>query len=197
MKAITLWQPWASLIAVGAKTIETRGWATNYRGPLAIHAAKRRAKFEDMKHLVSGQLDAWEAWFRAGLVSDDGATDNMPYGQIVATCTLSAVVPISVASWDDFIALALNAGGEGIVCMDSKPLVTSVPISSWSVGVAENAEQPGGLKLLNRKTGYMVEVEDQRPYGDFTPGRFAWLLTDVVSCAIPAKGHQGLWEVEL
>jgi hypothetical protein len=41
MKAISLWQPWASLIATGAKTFETRGWPTTYRGPLAIHAARR------------------------------------------------------------------------------------------------------------------------------------------------------------
>lgn len=40
MKAITLYQPYASLIAVGVKTIETRSWSTPYRGLLAIHAAK-------------------------------------------------------------------------------------------------------------------------------------------------------------
>ncbi len=40
MKAITLWQPWATLIALGAKPTETRRWATTYRGRLAIHAAK-------------------------------------------------------------------------------------------------------------------------------------------------------------
>ncbi len=40
MKAITIWQPWASLIACGAKKYETRSWATNYRGPIAIHAAR-------------------------------------------------------------------------------------------------------------------------------------------------------------
>lgn len=34
MKAIRLWQPWASLIALGHKTIETRSWPTKYRGPL-------------------------------------------------------------------------------------------------------------------------------------------------------------------
>ena len=39
MKAISLWQPWASLVAVAAKQIETRSWATQYRGPLVIHAA--------------------------------------------------------------------------------------------------------------------------------------------------------------
>lgn len=41
MKAITTWQPHASLIAIGAKPIESRSWRTQYRGPLAIHAAKR------------------------------------------------------------------------------------------------------------------------------------------------------------
>lgn len=38
MKAITIYQPWASLIPLGAKKIETRSWATKYRGPIAIHA---------------------------------------------------------------------------------------------------------------------------------------------------------------
>ena len=41
MKAITIWQPWASLLASGRKRYETRSWATTYRGPIAIHAAKR------------------------------------------------------------------------------------------------------------------------------------------------------------
>lgn len=41
MKAITLWQPWATAMAMGVKTIETRGWFTRYRGDLLICAAKR------------------------------------------------------------------------------------------------------------------------------------------------------------
>lgn len=40
-KAITILEPWASLIACGAKRIETRSWPTKYRGPIAIHAGKR------------------------------------------------------------------------------------------------------------------------------------------------------------
>lgn len=38
MKAITLRQPFASLITAGLKTYETRSWKTNHRGTLAIHA---------------------------------------------------------------------------------------------------------------------------------------------------------------
>lgn len=41
MKALSLWQPWASLVALGSKKIETRSWATSHRGPIAIHAAKK------------------------------------------------------------------------------------------------------------------------------------------------------------
>ena len=43
MKAISLLQPWASLVVMGAKTIETRGWGTKYRGPILIHASKGKA----------------------------------------------------------------------------------------------------------------------------------------------------------
>lgn len=38
MKALTISQPYASLIADGAKWVENRVWRTGYRGPLAIHA---------------------------------------------------------------------------------------------------------------------------------------------------------------
>jgi hypothetical protein len=40
VKALSLLQPWASLIDYGAKKIETRSWATRYRGLVAIHASK-------------------------------------------------------------------------------------------------------------------------------------------------------------
>lgn len=41
-RAISLWQPWATLVAIGAKQYETRHWQTRYRGDLVIHAAKKR-----------------------------------------------------------------------------------------------------------------------------------------------------------
>ena len=31
MRAITLTQPWATLVALGFKKIETRSWSTDYR----------------------------------------------------------------------------------------------------------------------------------------------------------------------
>jgi hypothetical protein len=53
--ALSLRQPWASLIIYGFKTVEIRGWTTDYRGTLFIHASKTldenamlRFKFDDM-----------------------------------------------------------------------------------------------------------------------------------------------------
>ncbi len=42
MRALSLWQPWATLVAIGAKKWETRSWPVEFRGQLAIHAAKKR-----------------------------------------------------------------------------------------------------------------------------------------------------------
>lgn len=46
MRAVSLWQPWASAMALGLKTVETRHWRTNVRGSVAIHAAKRWTREE-------------------------------------------------------------------------------------------------------------------------------------------------------
>ena len=42
MKALSIIQPWASLIATGIKDIENRTWRTNYRGEFLIHASAKR-----------------------------------------------------------------------------------------------------------------------------------------------------------
>lgn len=41
IRVLTLWEPWASLMAMEQKRFETRSWETDYRGLVAIHAAKR------------------------------------------------------------------------------------------------------------------------------------------------------------
>lgn len=53
MKLLCLTQPWASLMAIGAKTWETRGWGTPYRGEIAIAATKGFP--EDCKELSRSQ----------------------------------------------------------------------------------------------------------------------------------------------
>ncbi len=40
MKALSIYQPWATLIVLGAKRVETRCWHTGYRGRMVIHASR-------------------------------------------------------------------------------------------------------------------------------------------------------------
>lgn len=39
MRALSVKQPWASLIISGRKTLEVRSWSTNYRGPIIVCAS--------------------------------------------------------------------------------------------------------------------------------------------------------------
>lgn len=85
MKAISLWQPWASAIATGAKLIETRSWKTDYRGEIAIHAAKRFVRWE-----MDMYLSTWN-WqgalgLRMGQIVD--SKDVLPRGAVVAIAKL-------------------------------------------------------------------------------------------------------------
>lgn len=48
MKALSIKQPWASLIAHGIKDIENRTWKTKFRGRIFIHASSVTVKFEDL-----------------------------------------------------------------------------------------------------------------------------------------------------
>jgi len=52
MKALSIRQPWASLIAIGKKTIETRTWPTNYRGKLLIVSSKIIDKNIPYRHFL-------------------------------------------------------------------------------------------------------------------------------------------------
>jgi len=48
MKALSLWQPWASLWCSRRKVHETRHWRCSHRGWLLVHAAKRFEKDCDL-----------------------------------------------------------------------------------------------------------------------------------------------------
>lgn len=61
MKALSVKQPWAGLIATGVKTIETRTWKTNYRGPLLICAsASPKSEFSGKAVCVVTLVDCRE-----------------------------------------------------------------------------------------------------------------------------------------
>lgn len=86
MKAITLTQPWATLVAVGAKKIETRSWTTTYRGELAIHAAKGIGR-ESLDAMMLPPFK--DALRKAGYMF----LADLPRASVIATVTLVDVVP--------------------------------------------------------------------------------------------------------
>lgn len=83
MRALSLWQPWASLIALGAKRIETRGWQTSYRGPMAIHAAQR----------VERAVCFDDPFLECLSVGGFARPEELPQGMFVAIAELVEIVP--------------------------------------------------------------------------------------------------------
>lgn len=77
MKTITLLQPWATLISAGLKCIETRNWATDYRGPLAIHSSNR-----------------FPTWCR-DVAASIGGDHLYPIGVVMCTCNLVDCLPMA------------------------------------------------------------------------------------------------------
>ena len=166
MKAITLIQPYATLISLGMKKIETRSWATSYRGPLAIHAAKGPGDLGSFKAMrdLCGTQPFFDALMR--IVPDfdtycdrDAIFERLPLGAIVAVCEVVCCVPTEAAE-DGFF---------------------------------------GGPRSIETGFQRLWKLTDQeRAFGDYSPGRFAWLLSDIRALPepIPVKGALGLWEYE-
>lgn len=112
MKAISLWQFWASAVALGLKQNETRGWSTNHRGPIAIHAAKKDTR--ELRGL-------WDHFMCRGDFRDKFQAARLysftmlPKGAIVAVAELDEVVPTEVALHCKIIgALEMELGDYGI-----------------------------------------------------------------------------------
>lgn len=106
MTALTLHQPWATLMAIGAKSIETRSWSTPYRGLLAIHASSRWSMaLASMNERIArdlfdlGWCDHARVLFgNTADVLDPGLLLNPAYcrGRIVCIVYLHAVYPITI-----------------------------------------------------------------------------------------------------
>jgi activating signal cointegrator 1 len=130
MKAISLWEPWSTAIAMGYKKVETRHWYTSYRGWLLICSAKNLKAVANFCHLQQ------EGYF------PDLRFSDLNFGKAVAVCKLKGCVKMT----EEFI---------------------------------------------DRQT------EAERLFGDWQPGRFAWILEDVNAIEpFPVTGKQGLWDVD-
>lgn len=101
MRIITLWEPWSTLLALGEKKIETRGWSTNYRGPVAIHSAKGGMS---QSELICTYLDepfcsclmkdeGFAAWAEKWKTSIPNPRHALPVGHIIAVGDLVGCLP--------------------------------------------------------------------------------------------------------
>jgi hypothetical protein len=91
MKVISLLQPWATLVVIGAKKIETRSWNTNFRGTVLVHASKSDKACKQIAHLEP---------FASALKG----LDELPLGKIIGAVDIVGTAPTS------FILLTRDAG---------------------------------------------------------------------------------------
>lgn len=87
MKTLSLLQPWASLVIIGAKKIETRSWRTAYRGELLIHASLGK----------KGGVLVSEAPFKKYIPD----FSHLPFGAIIGKVHLEDVVPVETLFYSD------------------------------------------------------------------------------------------------
>src|SRR5947209_8605322 len=96
MRCLSIKQPWATLIALGAKRVETRSWSTSYRGSLAIHASSRINREAAMSLRVPSIQEALAV---RGYHQGSGPASNpcgLPLGAVIAVVTLVDVQPITL-----------------------------------------------------------------------------------------------------
>lgn len=96
MKALSIIQPWASLIATGIKDIENRTWRTSYRGEFLIHASG--------KHLKLGWAALTPEQYKAAqrLICPFGTVNDsklLPVSAIIGKATLADCVQNHPSVW--------------------------------------------------------------------------------------------------
>jgi ASCH domain-containing protein len=95
VKAISIRQPWASLIASGHKTIETRTWPTPYRGDLLICAARNPAPGCNTTDLPTGvALAIVRLVDSRPMRAEDVGAANRPFDRKLWSWFLTEVRPI-------------------------------------------------------------------------------------------------------
>jgi hypothetical protein len=105
MKALSIRQPWAWLVANGHKTIENRTWTSHYRGAFFVHASAGGTKAEraDIRRWVHRRFGV--------LVPDD---EQLRFGGIVGRASVADVVSSSRSPW--------FKGPFGFVLDEARPL---------------------------------------------------------------------------
>lgn len=89
MKLLTLWEPWATFMALGYKRWETRCWRTHYRGPIAIHAAQLRDHVDDAGLILTAAGIKKSIFDPDPFPTGDG---DWPFGKVLAVARLADCV---------------------------------------------------------------------------------------------------------
>lgn len=185
---LTTRQPWATFITLGVKRYETK----TVRPPtdlvgrrVGIIAGLQLARGMDNGELLGRTAGTGfpayrlvgskrQGWRLADLRT--GQLITLPMGAVVVTAVLGAGLPILGPSRSSINELKARHAGRYIR-----------RVSTGLFDVNENAPDEA------------VDISDQIPYGDWTPGRYAWPLTDLAPLDVPrpASGRQHFVNVVL
>jgi hypothetical protein len=142
MKAISLLQPWATLIMLGYKSYETRSWATKHRGPLAIAASAGK----------QGREACAPGTDLAQLLANHNLTfDDLPRGAILGVCQVDSMHKMD-ETWDlvlGEVELACGDYANGRVAWAlshvqafATPIPSKGALSLWEVPATVEAQFP-------------------------------------------------------
>ncbi len=81
MRALSVHQPWATWIANGEKTIETRKWRTHYRGDLLICSTKKIYGIQTHTLLYGMALAIVNLWDCQLMVADDSGPARVSFNK--------------------------------------------------------------------------------------------------------------------
>lgn len=164
MKAISLLQPWATLIMLGYKEFETRSWATKHRGALAIAASA--GKPAAAREACAPGTDL------AQLLANHGLTfDDLPRGVVLGVCSVDEMHKVD-ETWDlvlGEVELACGdytAGRYAWALSHVQAFETPVPckgaLSLWEVSAEVEAQFP----LSSTPIPTLAPAQDEEPYYD-------------------------------
>lgn len=148
-KALSIKQPWATLIALGLKDIENRMWKTNFRGRFLIHTSAKAMALPKNRGL-SG-LFTPEQWELAR-PHIQGSFKNLPLSAIIGEVDLVDCVQEHPSVWAEKLTV------EHRLWYESQDLPVK-PIWNWVLENAEMYEKP--KYYVRGKLGFWEHVEDQ------------------------------------
>jgi hypothetical protein len=156
IKALSLHQPWASLIAAGAKHIETRSWDTPYRGLLAIHATLESPRAT----LALANADPMRGALQAAGIT---TADRLPRGCILALCRLTACEPVSTPPPYPESAYGEYTPGRFAWRLDDiwalpEPLPARGSQGLWSVAIPDELIEERATALLRPRFGESAKL---------------------------------------